>query len=166
MKKTHLIRKSRNWANYWTLNLRHMENVNSMWCAAEMQIRTYHSITTVGSSTSTSANDFVYAFLMDSCIAFCKKNQTELKRVTYFICYTYYNKAVRRYFQTRSTTHFKIYNQDIKLLFKFQHSASFLYFLYTYLCIYSLACWVPCGRYRDIVNRSLHTAEQFVTMHT
>lgn len=31
---------------------------------------TYHSIPTVGSSTSTSADDFVDAFLVDGCIAF------------------------------------------------------------------------------------------------
>lgn len=31
---------------------------------------TYHSIPAVGSSTGTSANDFVYAFLVDGCIAF------------------------------------------------------------------------------------------------
>lgn len=31
---------------------------------------TYHSIPTVGSSTGTSADDFVYAFLVDGRIAF------------------------------------------------------------------------------------------------
>lgn len=49
--------------------LRHMESAHSTWCTAEI-CDTYHSITTVGSSTSTSADDFVYAFLVDGCIAF------------------------------------------------------------------------------------------------
>lgn len=38
---------------------------------------TYHSIPTVGCSTGASAYDFVYAFLMDGCIAFCKKATLE-----------------------------------------------------------------------------------------
>ena len=45
-----------------------MDNAHGTWCAAEMCV-TYHSIPTVGSSAGTSADNFIYAFLVDGCIA-------------------------------------------------------------------------------------------------
>lgn len=50
-------------------NSRHIGQPHSTWYTTQI-CNTYHGIPTVGSSTSTSANDFVYAFFVDGSIAF------------------------------------------------------------------------------------------------
>lgn len=50
---------------------------SSQYISAAQIYNTYHSIPTVGSSTSTSANDFVYAFLVDGSIAFWWKQKVK-----------------------------------------------------------------------------------------
>lgn len=45
-----------------------------LWCAEQI-CDPYHSIPTIGSSSGTSADDFVYAFLVDGCVAFWQKDK-------------------------------------------------------------------------------------------
>lgn len=44
-------------------------------CCAEQICDPYHSIPTIGSSTGTPADDFVYAFLVDGCVALWQKHK-------------------------------------------------------------------------------------------
>lgn len=64
------------------LYLLHKLKYKSIQGSTAQKCNTYHCVPTVGSSTSTSANDFVYAFFVDGCVAFWRKN-AKIKEISF-----------------------------------------------------------------------------------
>lgn len=65
---------SKNSKNHGKTKRTTMGRPDRTWCSVQI-CDPYHSIPTIGSSTGTSADDFVYAFLVDGCVAFWQKDK-------------------------------------------------------------------------------------------
>lgn len=109
----------------------------NMWCW------TYHSIPTIGSRAGTSADDFVYAFLVDGCVAFWKTDKRDMWTLIKNVAPTFATLKPCLCCNLNVFIPFKSFWYKVFKVFKW---------LYTHVCICSLACSAPCEKQKTTVS--------------